>query len=116
MKIWGDGLQTRSFLYIDDCLDGVRALMNSDLHDPVNIGSEEMISIQDFAKLIMKTAGKNVSISNIPGPIGVRGRNSDNRLMTEVTGWMPVVSLAEGIGKTYQWIESMVRSAQKSST
>ena len=113
IKIWGDGLQTRSCLYIDDCLNGVLALMKSDFSGPVNIGSEEMISISDFAKLIMKIAGKNISISNIPGPTGVRGRNSDNRLMKKTTGWEPLFSLEQGVEKTYSWIENQVHLSGK---
>ena len=104
IEIWGDGKQTRSFLYVDECLEGVRRLMESDFSGPVNIGSEEMISINDFAKLIAEISGKNITIKNIKGPEGVRGRNSDNTLVQEKLGWAPSHTLREGITKTYHWI------------
>jgi nucleoside-diphosphate-sugar epimerase len=104
IEIWGDGKQTRSFLYVDECLEGVRRLMESDFSGPVNIGSEEMISINDFAKLIAEISGKNITIKNIKGPEGVRGRNSDNDLIQEKLGWAPSHTLKEGITKTYHWI------------
>lgn len=104
IEIWGDGLQTRSFLYIDDCLDGVRALMHSTFIGPVNIGSEEMISINDYAGMIADIAGKSLKINNIPGPQGVRGRNSDNRLALEKIGWNPKMTLREGTERLYHWI------------
>ncbi|MCP4976129.1 MAG: NAD-dependent epimerase/dehydratase family protein [Maribacter sp.] len=104
IEIWGDGKQTRSFLYIDECLDGVLRLMESDFSGPVNIGSEEMISINNLTKLIMDIAKKNVKIKNIPGPEGVRGRNSDNVLIREKLGWSPSESLRSGMEKTYPWI------------
>lgn len=108
IEVWGDGLQTRSFLYIDECLEGVRRLMESDFMGPVNIGSEEMISINDFAKMIIQIAGKDISINNIPGPEGVRGRNSDNYLIQEKLGWKPSIPLKEGITKTFNWISKLV--------
>lgn len=108
IEIWGDGKQTRSFLYIDECLEGVRRLMNSDFTGPVNIGSEEMISINDFAHMIMKVAGKTVSLNHIPGPEGVRGRVSDNKLIFEKLGWKPTQSLERGIIETYKWIKEQV--------
>ncbi len=104
IEIWGDGLQTRSFLYVDECLEGVRRLMESDFSGPVNIGSEEMISINDFAKMIAEISGKDITIKNIKGPEGVRGRNSDNAMIQEKLGWAPSHSLREGITKTYHWI------------
>lgn len=104
IEIWGDGKQTRSFLYVEECLEGVRRLMESDFSGPVNIGSEEMISINDFAKLIAEISGKNITINNIKGPEGVRGRNSDNALIQEKLGWAPSHTLREGITKTYHWI------------
>lgn len=104
IEIWGDGKQTRSFLYVDECVEGIRRLMESDFSGPVNIGSEEMISINDFAKLIAEISGKNITINNIKGPEGVRGRNSDNALIQEKLGWAPSHSLREGITKTYHWI------------
>lgn len=105
IEIWGDGKQTRSFLYVDECVEGIRRLMESDFSGPVNLGSEEMISINDFAKLIVKISGKNITIKNIPGPEGVRGRNSDNTLLLKKIGWSPSKSLKEGITKTYHWID-----------
>ena len=104
IEIWGDGKQTRSFLYVDECVEGIRRLMESDFSGPVNIGSEEMISINDFAKLIAEISGKSITINNIKGPEGVRGRNSDNTLIQEKLGWAPSHSLREGITKTYHWI------------
>lgn len=109
IEIWGDGRQTRSFLYIDECLEGVCRLMESDFTGPVNIGSEEMISINGLARLVMDIAGKRLSIRNIPGPLGVRGRNSDNRLIFEKLGWKPSRPLREGLEKTYAWIRAQLR-------
>jgi nucleoside-diphosphate-sugar epimerase len=102
-------LQTRSFLYIDDCVDAVRALVKSDFQGPVNIGSEEMISINSFAKLIIEISNKQVQINNISGPQGVRGRNSDNVLMKQMVGWAPRFSLREGMVETYNWVAEQVR-------
>jgi GDP-D-mannose 3',5'-epimerase len=104
IEVWGDGLQTRSFLYIDECVDGILKLTRSDFTGPVNIGSEEMISINDFAKMIIALSGKSISIKNIEGPTGVRGRNSDNALIQEKLGWAPNMPLLTGITKTYHWI------------
>jgi len=104
IEIWGDGMQTRSFLYIDDCLNAIRSLVSSDFTGPVNIGSEEMISINDFVGLVCKVSGKNVEIKNIEGPTGVRGRSSDNDLIREKLGWEPQNSLEQGVIKTYGWI------------
>jgi nucleoside-diphosphate-sugar epimerase len=108
IEIWGDGKQTRSFLYIDECLEGVRRLMESDFAGPVNIGSEEMVTINQLAGLVSRIAGKQISIRHIPGPLGVRGRNSDNRLIAEKLGWRPSRPLAEGMEKTYSWISEQV--------
>jgi nucleoside-diphosphate-sugar epimerase len=110
IEVWGDGIQTRSFLYIDDCVDAVRMLMESDFTGPVNIGSEEMISINNLAKLVMEIAGKNQAINNIPGPQGVRGRNSDNKIIEEKLGWKPKLTLREGLTKTYKWIDTQVQA------
>jgi len=110
MEIWGDGRQTRSFLYIDDCVDGVRALMQSDCPGPVNIGSQELIAIDDFAQLIMRVAGKRLTLRHVPGPVGVRGRVSDNRLMERIAGWQPRVSLEEGISRTYRWVAAQAEA------
>lgn len=111
VEVWGDGKQTRSFLYIEDCLDAVRLLVKSDFSGPINIGSEEMISINDFTKLVANISGKQVSIRNIEGPTGVRGRCSDNRLIEEKLGWKPNYDLRSGVAKTYQWIEGQVAMA-----
>jgi nucleoside-diphosphate-sugar epimerase len=116
VEVWGDGKQTRSFLYIDDCLDAVRALVDSDFEGPVNIGSEEMISINDFTHLIARVSGKNVSIKNIDGPIGVRGRCSDNDLIREKLGWDSKVTLEEGIAETFKWIEDRVKKLKQNQT
>ena len=112
IEIWGDGEQTRSFLYIDECIEGVRRLMDSDSSEPVNIGSEEMVTINQLATIIMEIAGKRSRIKHIPGPLGVRGRNSDNRLIRERLGWAPSRPLREGLKKTYRWIEEQVRASQ----
>lgn len=108
IEIWGDGKQTRSFLYIDECLEGVRRLMESDFEGPVNIGSDEMVTINGLAEAIMSIAGKRLAIRHVSGPLGVRGRNSDNRLILEKLGWAPTRPLREGLEKTYAWIEKQV--------
>ena len=108
IEVWGDGLQTRSFLYIDECLDGVTKLTRSDFEGPVNIGSEEMISINDLARMVIKISKKNISIRNVPGPEGVRGRNSDNTLIREKLGWAPHEPLSVGMEKVYKWISYQV--------
>ena len=112
IEMWGDGKQTRSFLYIDECLEAVRRLMDSDFVGPVNIGSEEMVTINRLAEIIMEIAGKQLSIKHIPGPLGVRGRNSDNRLIEEKLGWAPSMTLKEGLAKTYPWIKDLVDKAR----
>jgi nucleoside-diphosphate-sugar epimerase len=109
IEVWGDGLQTRSFLYIDECLEAVERFMNSDFEGPVNIGSEEMISLNDLAKMVMNISGKKLSIYNKPVSYdGVRGRRSDNTLIKSKLGWAPSRPLREGIVKTYEWIASEV--------
>ena len=108
IEIWGDGKQTRSFLYVDECVEGVRRLMNSNFSGPVNIGSDEMISINQLAEMTMKIADKTVKIKHIDGPLGVRGRNSDNSLIIEKLGWKPMTKLEDGLKKTYPWIASQV--------
>lgn len=110
IEIWGDGLQTRSFLYVDECVEGTTRLLRSDFEGPVNIGSEEMVTINGLADLIMRVAGKRVKIRHIPGPQGVRGRNSDNRLIRERLGWAPSEPLQKGLEATYAWIEAQARS------
>jgi GDP-D-mannose 3',5'-epimerase len=113
IEIWGDGEQTRSFLYVDECVEGVRRLMDSDFTGPVNIGSEEMVTINQLAQRIMGISGKTIRIKHIPGPLGVRGRNSDNRMIGERLGWKPSRSLNEGLEKTYFWIEEQVRETAR---
>jgi nucleoside-diphosphate-sugar epimerase len=112
IEIWGDGKQTRSFLYIDECLEGVRRLMESDFIGPVNIGSDEMVTINGLARMVMAVADKKVSIRSIPGPLGVRGRNSDNRLIKEKLNWAPTEPLAKGLAKAYPWILKQVKTRQ----
>src|ERR1041384_74808 len=112
IEIWGDGNQTRSFLFIDECLEAMRRLMDSDFIGPMNIGSEEMVSINKLAEIAMEVGGKRVSLKHVPGPLGVRGRNSDNRLMREKLGWVPSMKLREGIRTTYEWIEKQVHIAR----
>ena len=109
IEVWGDGLQTRSFLYIDECLEGTTRLLRSNFEGPVNIGSEEMISINNLARMVIDISGKDIRITNVPGPEGVRGRNSDNRLIAETLGWAPEQPLLEGIQRTYAWIAGQVR-------
>jgi len=108
IEVWGDGSQTRSFLYIDECIEGVRRLMESDFEGPVNIGSEEMVTINELAENIIDISGKEIHIKNIPGPTGVRGRNSDNKLIEEKLDWVPVQPLYEGLIETYTWIEKQI--------
>lgn len=110
VEVWGDGLQTRSFLYIDEAIEGVRRLMNSDYKEPINIGSEEIISMNNLTNLVAEVAGKQVNIKNIPGPQGVRGRTSDNTLIKDKLGWTPSQPLYVGIAETYKWIASKIES------
>ena len=110
--IWGDGEQTRSFLYIDECVEGTLRLARSDFAEPVNIGSEEMVSINELTCMIMDIAGKSLSVQHIPGPQGVRGRNSHNELIDKVLGWKPSQPLKKGLEVTYSWIETQVRRAK----
>jgi len=109
IEVWGDGQQTRSFLYIDECLEGTVRLLRSDFEGPVNIGSDEMIAINGLAQMAIDISGKAVSIDNIPGPLGVRGRNSDNRLIREKLDWAPSETLRAGMEKTYAWIAGEVK-------
>ena len=109
IEVWGDGLQTRSFLYIDECVEGTIRLMRSNtFRGPVNIGSDQMISINDLAKMVIDISQKTNELKNIPGPEGVRGRNSDNELIMKELGWRPSLLLREGMEKTYRWIEQQV--------
>jgi nucleoside-diphosphate-sugar epimerase len=113
IEMWGDGKQTRSFLYVDECLEGVMRLMKSNFMGPVNIGSEEMVTINQLAEMTMDIAGKKLSIKHIPGPLGVRGRNSDNSLINEKLGWAPKASLRDGLEITYNWISRQVEEKGK---
>jgi nucleoside-diphosphate-sugar epimerase len=106
IEVWGKGTQTRSFLYIDDCIDAVRLLMQSDFKNPINIGSEESISINELAELAISFSNKRVMIKNIPGPVGVNGRNSDNTLIREVLKWEPKYTISNGLKLTFDWIKS----------
>ncbi len=109
IEMWGDGKQTRSFLYIQECLEGTIRLTRSEFSGPVNIGSEEMVTINELARMAMRIAGKELEVRHIPGPLGVRGRNSDNRLVREKLGWAPSRPLEAGLAETYRWIEQQVR-------
>jgi len=108
IEIWGDGLQTRSFLYVDECLEGTRRLMRSHFSGPVNIGSDQIVTINALAAMVMEIAGKSLRVEHKPGPQGVRGRNSDNRLIREQLGWAPSQPLRKGLERTYEWIEQQV--------
>jgi nucleoside-diphosphate-sugar epimerase len=108
IEIWGDGKQTRSFLYIDECLEGVIRLMRSSFAGPVNIGSEEMVTINQLAAMVIEISGKKLSVTHVPGPMGVRGRRSDNRLIKEKLGWEPSTKLRDGLENTYEWISRQV--------
>ena len=113
IEVWGDGSQTRSFLYIDECIEATIRFMRSEFAGPVNIGSEEMISINNLAKLIIGISGKDIKIDNIDGPLGVRGRNSDNNLFHSKIGWKVSEPLIDGITKTFSWIEKQVETHGK---
>lgn len=111
IEMWGDGKQTRSFLYINECIEGVRRLMQHETFEgPVNIGSDEMVTLNELASLVMQAAGKELSVNHIQGPLGVRGRNSDNRFIHEQLGWAPSQSLREGVVATYAWVDAQVAS------
>lgn len=116
IEIWGDGLQTRSFLYIDECLEGVLRLTRSGFQGPVNIGSDEMISLNDLAAMIIAISGKHLEVRHIPGPLGVRGRNSDNALIREKLSWAPEQPLKAGMELTYGWVASQVARHAGSNT
>ncbi len=108
IDIWGDGLQTRSFLFVDECLEGSTRLLRSGFEGPVNIGSDEMVTINQLAGLVADIAGKTIKLNHIPGPLGVRGRNSDNKMIEERLGWRPSQPLVAGLERTYEWIERQV--------
>ena len=109
VEIWGDGEQTRSFCYIDDCVRGIYKLMRSDYHEPLNLGQDRLISINDLADMVAEIAGIKITKKHVNGPQGVRGRNSDNSRLRQVLKWEPEISLEEGLARTYAWIEDQVR-------
>ena len=113
VEIWGDGEQTRSFCYIDDCLEGIYRLMKSDHAEPINLGQDRMVTINQLVDLVAEAAGVTVVKKHVDGPQGVRGRNSDNTKLQEVLGWQPTISLEEGLARTYRWIEEQVRSSRQ---
>lgn len=113
VDVWGPGNQTRSFLFIDECVEGIQRIMNSSYTKPVNLGSIRMISINELVTLIALLNGKNVSIRNIDGPRGVMGRNSDNKLIKDVIGWVPAEDLESGLIKTYNWIDEQIQLGLK---
>lgn len=112
IEIWGDGEQTRSFLFIDECIEGTLRLMRSDVETPLNIGSSEMVTINELVTMVTKIAGKKLSSRHVPGPLGVRGRNSDNSLIRQTLGWEPSEPLHVGLQKTYEWIQNQVETTQ----
>lgn len=113
IELWGDGEQTRSFCYIDDCVEGIHRIMQSDCGEPLNLGSDRLISINDLANLIATIAGIDIRIKHIDGPMGVRGRNSDNSKLRDILKWEPTIDLEEGLAKTYEWIEGEVAKSLK---
>lgn len=112
IEIWGDGEQTRSFCYIDDCIEGIYRLMNSDFNQPLNLGQDRMITVNQLADIIAKAAGIEITKKQVEGPQGVRGRNSDNTLLRKTLNWVPSVSLEDGLAETYAWIEEQVRQSR----
>ncbi|MBI3491820.1 MAG: NAD-dependent epimerase/dehydratase family protein [Acidobacteria bacterium] len=115
IEIWGDGEQTRSFCYIDDCLEGLTRLMASDFHDPLNLGQDRLVTINQLADIVSSIAGVKLGKRHVSGPQGVRGRNSDNTRLRQVLGWEPRISLEEGLSRTYAWIEERVQEVLKGS-
>jgi GDP-D-mannose 3', 5'-epimerase len=109
IEIWGDGEQTRSFCYIDDCVEGIYRLMRSDHHEPINLGQDRMVTINQLADMVAQVAGVEIKKKHVDGPMGVRGRNSDNDKLREVLGWEPAISLEDGLRTTYAWIEKQVK-------
>ncbi|HXG32747.1 MAG TPA: NAD-dependent epimerase/dehydratase family protein [Bryobacteraceae bacterium] len=110
VEIWGDGEQTRSFCYIDDCVEGIHRLMRSDFAEPLNLGQDRLVTINQLADMIAAIAGVSIVKRHVPGPMGVRGRNSDNTRLRQVLNWEPQISLEEGLARTYAWIEDQVRA------
>jgi len=113
IEIWGDGLQTRSFLCIDECLEGTVRLARSSWSGPVNIGSDEMVTINGLAQILMQIAGKTLTLRHVPGPIGVRGRNSDNTLIEQKLGWRPTEPLIAGLRRLYPWVLGRVQAVRQ---
>ena len=109
IEIWGDGEQTRSFCHVDDCVNGIYKLMRSDHREPLNLGQDRMVTINELADMVASAAGIEITKKHIDGPQGVRGRNSDNTRLREVLGWEPEISLEDGLARTYEWIEEQVR-------
>jgi nucleoside-diphosphate-sugar epimerase len=116
IEIWGDGEQTRSFCYVSDCVEGIHRLQRSEFPGPLNLGQDQMVTINQLADVISKIAGVEIVRKHIEGPQGVRGRNSDNSLLEKTLGWTPQVSLEEGLATTYEWIEDQVKQSRASST
>ena len=117
IELWGDGEQTRSFCYVDDCVEGIYRLIQSDYPEPLNLGTEDMVTVNELANMIIGLSGKDdVTLRHVDGPQGVRGRNSDNRRLREVLGWEPSVPLMQGLEPTYRWIEKQVASAEHSAS
>ncbi|HEY5172183.1 MAG TPA: NAD-dependent epimerase/dehydratase family protein [Acidimicrobiia bacterium] len=108
IEVWGDGEQTRSFCYVDDCVEGIYRLMHSDYREPLNLGTERMVTINELAAIITEVAGKTLTVEHVEGPQGVRGRNSDNSRLREVLGWEPRIDLEQGLAETYRWIEKQL--------
>ncbi len=113
-EVWGDGLQTRSFMFIEDCVEGSIRIMLSDCAEPLNLGTDEMIDMNDFAKLVMSFADKDLPLRHIPGPMGVRGRNSDNTMIKERLGWAPSISIKTGVRTTFEWIRGQIELEKQS--
>ena len=116
IEIWGDGEQTRSFCYIDDCVKGIYRLMRSDFSEPLNLGQDRMVTINELADIVAEIADVKITKKHIDGPQGVRGRNSDNTKLREVLGWEPEISLEDGLAKTYKWIESQIKETLQNKT
>ena len=116
VEIWGDGSQTRSFLYVDECVEGVRRFMEQESFlGPVNIGSEEMVTINELTQMVIDISGKKLKIKNVAGPVGVKGRNSDNALIMEKLNWQPTMKLRDGMANMYAWVLEQVKKADKKS-
>jgi nucleoside-diphosphate-sugar epimerase len=109
IEVWGDGEQTRSFCHVDDCIEGIYRMMQSDHREPINLGTDRMVTINELARIVIELSGKrDIDLVHVEGPQGVRGRNSDNTRLREVLGWEPAISLEEGLLPTYRWIEEQV--------